>query len=1079
MNVLLISQCDKRALVETRRVLDQFAERRGHRTWHTPITQVGLDTLRRMLKKTARKNTAVACHRTRGHDRSELVWIVGNAGRFNEQGAVPTNTTETDVLRREDENTWRSAEDIRLLSVLASLFHDFGKASTAFKLKLSAGRPIADAYRHEWVSLRLFEAFVGGDEDAVWIERLSRCDAGDATVCLARLVRDDRSGAASPFRSGRLPPLAQAIGWLVLTHHRLPVSPDGINAVALGRLLTPVLSSWNGARTEATERERAACWEFPQGLPFASSDWRRRARECAQGMLTRPGFVASGTRLFSDPYVMHVSRLALMLADHHYSSCDSNPRYGDSDFPIYANTDRATGRLKQRLDEHLAGVASHARRVVRALPRLERDLPRIARHRAFQRRSKDERFRWQDKGYDLATSLREISSEQGFFGVNMASTGCGKTLANGRILYGLADRQKGARFTIALGLRTLTLQTGAAYRERLGLGEDDLAILVGGGAVRELFELGKKQEREESQWARRGSESAEDLLALDSHVYFEGSIEDGPLKRWLNANPDANKLIQAPVLACTIDHLVPATESLRGGRQIAPMLRLLTSDLVLDEPDDFDLADMPALSRLVHWAGLLGSRLLLSSATLPPSLVEGLFCAYAAGRSAFQENRGIPGQRVSIPCAWFDEFGCETHEAARSDEFRSAHLDFAERRLGRLRQVDPRRKVRRVPISSPSKDRESACQAFAEALPAWMFDLHKNHHTVDPATGKRVSFGLVRMANVDPLIAVAQRLYAAGSPHGARIHLGVYHARHPLIMRAGMERLLDRALQRGDPLAVFQEKTVRHALEERAQVDHIFVVLASPVAEVGRDHDYDWAIVEPSSMRSIIQLAGRVRRHRFGSCATSNIFLLNQNLNALQGRQPAFDKPGFEGKPLALTSHNLDSLLTDEQLAPLDAGPRIVERAELQGMTNLVDLEHQNLRTLMLGEGSSTTAFAVPHWWRTRAHMVGELQTRQRFRAGPPDATYALLPNDEGGFSFSRRDEEWTSAGNLLTPLEIEFGPNIEPWGPVDYETELVELATQRDSEMLACAKRFGTTQLRENTQGWGYHSVLGFKTLT
>ena len=34
MNVLLISQCNKNALKETRRILDQFAERRGDRTWH-------------------------------------------------------------------------------------------------------------------------------------------------------------------------------------------------------------------------------------------------------------------------------------------------------------------------------------------------------------------------------------------------------------------------------------------------------------------------------------------------------------------------------------------------------------------------------------------------------------------------------------------------------------------------------------------------------------------------------------------------------------------------------------------------------------------------------------------------------------------------------------------------------------------------------------------------------------------------------------------------------------------------------------------------------------------------------------
>ena len=32
MNVLLVSQCSKNALKETRRILDQFAERRGERT---------------------------------------------------------------------------------------------------------------------------------------------------------------------------------------------------------------------------------------------------------------------------------------------------------------------------------------------------------------------------------------------------------------------------------------------------------------------------------------------------------------------------------------------------------------------------------------------------------------------------------------------------------------------------------------------------------------------------------------------------------------------------------------------------------------------------------------------------------------------------------------------------------------------------------------------------------------------------------------------------------------------------------------------------------------------------------------
>lgn len=41
MNILLISQCNKFALTQTRKILDQFAERKGDRTWQTAITLQG------------------------------------------------------------------------------------------------------------------------------------------------------------------------------------------------------------------------------------------------------------------------------------------------------------------------------------------------------------------------------------------------------------------------------------------------------------------------------------------------------------------------------------------------------------------------------------------------------------------------------------------------------------------------------------------------------------------------------------------------------------------------------------------------------------------------------------------------------------------------------------------------------------------------------------------------------------------------------------------------------------------------------------------------------------------------------
>src|SRR5690606_41865454 len=111
--------------------------------------------------------------------------------------------------------------------------------------------------------------------------------------------------------------------------------------------------------------------------------------------------------------------------------------------------------------------------------------------------------------------------------------------------------------------------------------------------------------------------------------------------------------------------------------------------------------------------------------------------------------------------------------------------------------------------------------------------------------------------------------------------------------------------------AVLALPDIRRALGESDERDHLFVVLASPVAEVGRDHDYDWAIVEPSSMRSIVQLAGRIRRHRPGARELPNLFLLNQNIRGAQGSGVAFEKPGCEVAPgFVLRTHALEDLLT-------------------------------------------------------------------------------------------------------------------------------------------------------------------------
>ncbi|GAW94644.1 MULTISPECIES: CRISPR-associated endonuclease Cas3'' [Colwellia] len=97
MMVTFVSQCEKNALKKTRRVLDAFANRIGDNTWQTLITEDGLLTVKKMLRQTASKSTAVSCFWIRSRSRSQFLWVVGNKAKFNSEGIVPVNTTSKEV----------------------------------------------------------------------------------------------------------------------------------------------------------------------------------------------------------------------------------------------------------------------------------------------------------------------------------------------------------------------------------------------------------------------------------------------------------------------------------------------------------------------------------------------------------------------------------------------------------------------------------------------------------------------------------------------------------------------------------------------------------------------------------------------------------------------------------------------------------------------------------------------------------------------------------------------------------------------------------------------------------------------
>jgi CRISPR-associated endonuclease/helicase Cas3 len=363
---------------------------------------------------------------------------------------------------------------------------------------------------------------------------------------------------------------------------------------------------------------------------------------------------------------------------------------------------------------------------------------------------------------------------------------------------------------------------------------------------------------------------------------------------------------------------------------------------------------------------------------------------------------------------------------------------------------------------------------------------------------------------------VALALYKLGAPSGVFIHLCVYHSQFPLLIRSNIELQLDQALNRRWPdrsqtEPVFDLPDVRQRIDAYAELDHVFIVLGSPVTEVGRDHDYDWAIVEPSSMRSLIQLAGRIRRHRDGECTTPNLLVFDTNFaHFRKPGKPAFCRPGFENIEFPLDTHSMTQLLSAEQRDAIDARPRIVAPIEpLQPRTRLVDLEHARMRQTMLVQVASA-ATVVPGgrrrptasseafilnaatWWQlppADALLGAVLQKQTPFREDriPKVDLLLRLSDDCDGYELVQlMDKPNGRPGEkLFSPIEKSqhhripeadvHGNGIAPWGQPDYLEAINDLADELDITPADCALRFGTVTLPTNINGWRFHPALGF----
>ncbi len=1053
MIVFFVSECEKKARNRTIQILDSFAERVGQSTWKTRLTLEGLKAVKLLLSKNASRHTAVACHRIIGHANTRLLWIVGNKRKFNRHGVIPTNYTRIDSIKQVD-NDWYFLEPIKICVAIAGLFHDWGKAWDAFQDLLRENRH-TDFLRHEFVSLLFWAAFVCGRSPQEWLSSLLQPNKFDEQDLI------ERAGSCLeeeyPFKKLN-DPLSLLIGWLILGHHMLPDSYQEPFSPCQNseELLDLIHPGWGFVKKHVEERSG---WNFSRGLPCRSPHWGKQITKWAKrgcSLVQEKGMENEAWHQILRPMAL-LARTALMIGDHESSrkaeeaqNKKNKKESGKKEKDRWADQLWAKSQKKDSddppvlLDSHLVDATAEALSFCHLYPYFEQKLACVESTEALEKKSKGN-FVWQDRAVDkIRKCVKEVGAgRKGIFCLNMASTGTGKTFTNAKVMNTIQGGN--LRYTLGLGLRSLTLQTGDEYRDRIGLDNSELAVVIGSKAFRELHELWEKNnyDQNESDW---------DIYSDWNEVVYSSSVLDEKLASKL-ANPQARQILYSPVLVCTIDHIMGATEGVKKGRHILPWLRMLSSDLVIDEVDDFDGNDLVAILRLVHLVGMLGRKVLLSSATIPPAVAESAFNSYLEGWKLFSRTRD---RERDVLCAWIDEaLGARVCSVGDMSSFSEHHDKFVVSRIKRLRQNPAQRKGKIQPVQPDN----FASQVLSAAL-----ELHEAQGCI--YKNKKVSFGVVRMANITPCVKMAQFFLQTNLPPDTEIRVLSYHSRFPRITRHNIEKMLDSVLKRKDPQKAYEHPEVQKHIRNSQKSNILFIVVATPVEEVGRDHDFDWAVLEPSSIRSLVQMSGRILRHRkTEQLASPNVIVLSRNIRALLNKKTAYTRPGYESGEYRLKSHDLQEIMDERKMFErIDSGLRIGRVKNPDPQNTLLELEHANLHSI-LTQGKSSDYCKVPGWINGPYYLTDIAQRSRPFRKGSNEESFFLFPEEPDlRLKFYRKNEsgEFISSDRDFLHEELSEQEKCRLWLPVVYYYQLEDLGRDMGLSVNQAAARFGEISVPE-----------------
>ena len=227
--------------------------------------------------------------------------------------------------------------------------------------------------------------------------------------------------------------------------------------------------------------------------------------------------------------------------------------------------------------------------------------------------------------------------------------------------------------------------------------------------------------------------------------------------------------------------------------------------------------------------------------------------------------------------------------------------------------------------------------SFEDAVNTISESISELHEANKWSVGEQhISLGLIRVTYVKDAIRLARALSEIRSD----AYIATYHSREFLIQRHRKEKILDSILSRKNGNNnLLNNKYVQSLIDQSSSKDIPFIVIATPVEEVGRDHDFDWGIIEPNSARSVVQTAGRINRHRKIEISHHNIHILDRSFRCLHkhdcSTKAHYTNPGFE-TDVNWSQHDMTSLILKSEIESLNSTLRY-------GKSPLAELEDETL----------------------------------------------------------------------------------------------------------------------------------------